>query len=443
MTIIEKIHEFDRFGSVLGLERMTILMSYLGNPERDLKVIHVAGTNGKGSVCKYIYEALEENGYKVGLYISPFLETFNERIEFDRVYISEEDLTFCTELVLEQVKEMVADGHDSPTEFEVVTAAAFVFFAKKQPDYVVLEVGLGGSGDSTNIIDSPLITVITSISYDHMDRLGNTLHEIAGEKAGIIKRGVPVIAHVSYEGDEEGMKAAKVIARKAYEQHAVLYDVAKIKYSNLRKNIDGYCFDVNLYGTYYNDVEIGMIGEHQVKNAVTALATLEVLRKTEKIKVERSRLYAGMKRANQFGRFEIISAQGVGMPYIIIDGAHNAAGAEAMVKTLEEHLGKDSKILMVIGILAEKEVDVILDCFCKIMGADFIATEPVSARKIPAEILSQKLKNKGRNCIAIPDIERTCNNALERAAEYDAVVFAGSLYLIGKVRGVLKHEKDD
>lgn len=193
MDAISKIHEFLRFGSVLGLERMNVLLEKLGNPHRDLAVIHVAGTNGKGSICRYVYEVLQAGGYQTGLYTSPYLEVFNERIEFDGSYITDQELELYTAKVLEKAREMVEEGLESPTEFEVVTAIAFLYFREKQADYVVLEVGLGGRGDSTNVVEQPLCSIIASISLDHTDRLGDTIAAIAGEKAGIIKAGCPVI----------------------------------------------------------------------------------------------------------------------------------------------------------------------------------------------------------------------------------------------------------
>ena len=190
MNAIDKIHQFNRFGSRLGLERMTVLLEKLGNPQEDLKVIHVAGTNGKGSVCKYLEEGLSACGYKIGLYTSPFIEKFNERIRLGGEDISDSDLQVFTERVLKASDEMVAEGMDSPTEFEVVTAIAFLYFKEKGADITVLEVGLGGIGDSTNVITKSMACAITSISFDHMDRLGETLEEIAANKAGIIKEGV-------------------------------------------------------------------------------------------------------------------------------------------------------------------------------------------------------------------------------------------------------------
>jgi dihydrofolate synthase/folylpolyglutamate synthase len=428
-TAIDKIKTFERFGSRLGLERMSKIMELLGNPERDLKVIHVAGTNGKGSVCKYIYEALSENDYKVGLYTSPFLEVFNERIEFNGALISDEELAECTNLVLQKVEVMLEQGFESPTEFEVVTAVAFVYFKMVQADYVVLEVGLGGSGDSTNIIENPLACVITSISFDHMDRLGNTIEEIAGEKAGIIKDGIPVIMNVN------NSEAAKVIARKAYEKNAVLYDVTKQKYSLIESAIEGYTFDTKLLGTDYSGVQISMVGEHQLANAMTSLLTLEILRKQQKIKVERSRLYAGMKKAMQIGRFEVIERP----PYVIIDGAHNEDGAEALAKTIKSFM-PEKKILMVVGLLEDKDHGKILDHFTDITD-DFIATEPDNARKLDAKNLCKLLKERGKSCVTISEPTEACEYVEKIKGNYDVVLYAGSLYLIGQIRRCLIDEE--
>jgi len=426
MDAIQKIHSFERFGSKLGLERMEKLMERLGNPQDGMNFIHVAGSNGKGSVCRFIYEALRENGYQAGLYTSPYVEDFCERIEFDGLYISDEDLQTCTNEVLACVDEITGMGLDSPTEFEVITAIAFVYFRKKKADYVVLEVGLGGRGDSTNIIKEPLISIIASISFDHMDRLGNTLEQIAGEKAGIIKEGIPVVSNV----DDSG--AAKVIARKAYELNARLYDVTKIKCANVRKTPERYLFDVNMDETAYHDVEITMIGEHQLQNALTALTVIEVLRKKEQIRIKRDGLYRGLKRARQIARFEILGKD----PFVIIDGAHNEKGAEALKITMLEHFA-GKKVLMVVGVLQDKDVKAILRHFYEITG-DFIATEPVNDRKLAAEDLNNEILLAGKKCIAAPDPVAACQTAIGAKDKYDVVLFAGSLYLLGKIRGMIR-----
>ncbi|MBN7771912.1 bifunctional folylpolyglutamate synthase/dihydrofolate synthase [Clostridium aminobutyricum] len=427
-TAINKIKTFERFGSRLGLERMRILMELLGNPQKDLNVIHVAGTNGKGSVCRYLYEALSANDYKVGLYTSPFLEVFNERIEYNGALISDEELEQCTDHVLQKVQLMLEQGMDSPTEFEIVTAVAFVYFKKLQADYVVLEVGLGGIGDSTNIVENPLACVITSISYDHMDRLGDTIEKIAAEKAGIIKQGVPVIMNVTRR------EAAKVIARKAYETNAVLVDATKIKYKVFEQSMEGYTLDTRIFGTEYTDVQIRMIGEHQLSNVMTALITLELLRKQQKIKVERSRLYAGLKRAIQIGRFEVMEKN----PYIILDGAHNEDGAKALAETVKSFLS-DKKILMVIGMLEDKDYNKILDQFTQVTDC-FVVTEPNNPRKLKTEILYKLLTERGQNCTVIEDPAEAYQYAESIKEQYEVVLYAGSLYLVGQIRRILRDD---
>lgn len=427
MDAIERIHAFDRFGSILGLERMNLLMEKLGNPQKNLKVIHVAGTNGKGSVCRYLYEALRANGYRTGLYISPFIQSFHERIQANGSFISHEELQQYTQAVVEKTEEMVKEGYDSPTEFEVVTAIAFLYFAAKKTDFVILEVGLGGSGDSTNIIETPLISVITSISYDHMQQLGTTLAQIAGEKAGIIKQGVPVVSNVPQR------EAAAVIAKTAYEKGCVLHDASKIKYGIRSQSAEGSIFDMELYGTDYSNVEISMPGAHQVENAKTALLVLEILRKQCIINVERSKLYEGIKQARQPGRFEVFP----GNPCIVLDGAHNEAGAESLAKTMEACFS-GKRILTVCGMLADKETEKIAFWLSKI-SQNVLAAEPDNPRKLPAADLAELLQNQGCQCETAGSAEAAFQMAMEHETKPDVILFAGSLYLIGDIRGKLEH----
>lgn len=432
--VIDKIHNLNRFGSKLGLERIEKLMDLLGNPQNKMKVIHVAGTNGKGSVSRYLSTVLIENGYHVGLYTSPFLERFSERMEFDGEEISKEDLVLGAEEVFSKVDIMISEGLDSPTEFEVVTAIAFCYFQNKKSDFVVLEVGLGGRGDSTNIIEKPVATVITSISYDHMEYLGDTLEKIAIEKAGILKPGVPMISNV------KDQIAADVIKRMAEEKGCPHYGMPLAKVKNLEKDIEGYSFDVKFSMKMAHDIEtksyvklcISMIGMHQVDNAVCALSVMEVLRKEKVIKIEDEKVYAGMKKAKQAGRLEVLCKN----PYLILDGAHNEAGAQALKEAIKE-LFPNAKILMVIGMLADKEITEILEQFCQISD-NFVATEPDNPRKFNAEILCQEVQAKGKNCIAIPDAIDACQYLEKNKENYDLIVVAGSLYLIGAVRGKIK-----
>lgn len=429
--IIDRIHEFNRFGMVLGLDRMEELLRRLGNPQDDLKVIHVAGTNGKGSVSKYLEEGLSACGYKMGLYTSPYIETFNERIRYDGADISDEDLEYYGQKVVSAAEAMVADGLDSPTEFEVVTAIAFLYFADRQADITILEVGLGGIGDSTNVVKSPLASVITSISYDHMAQLGSSLAEIAVNKAGIIKTGCPVIANVPQRD------AAKIIARKAYAMGSRLYDISGIRAAVSDETPFSQKVSMELYEKSYSDVEISMVGRHQAENLKTALATLEILRKSGAVKLDREALYEGLKRARQPGRFEVISED----PLVIIDGAHNEAGAQALQETMAQHFA-GKKILLVAGILADKEIDSIVKFLTKITD-HIIVTEPDNPRKLAAEKLAGHVADFGVAAEAVSDVEAAVHRAKELSDGYDVILFAGSLYLIGDVRRLWRNERGE
>lgn len=429
--IIDRIHEFNRFGMVLGLDRMKELLRRLGNPQDDLKVIHVAGTNGKGSVSKYLEEGLSACGYKMGLYTSPYIETFNERIRYDGADISDEDLEYYGQKVVSAAEAMVADGLDSPTEFEVVTAIAFLYFAGRQADITILEVGLGGIGDSTNVVKHPLASVITSISYDHMAQLGSSLAEIAVNKAGIIKTGCPVIANVPQRD------AAKIIARKAYAMGSRLYDISGIRAAVSDETPFSQKVSMELYEKSYSDVEISMVGRHQAENLKTALATLEILRKSGAVKLDREALYEGLKRARQPGRFEVISED----PVVIIDGAHNEAGAQALQETMAQHFA-GKKILLVAGILADKEIDSIVKFLTKITD-HIIVTEPDNPRKLAAEKLAEHVADFGAAAEVVSDVEAAVHRAKELADGYDVILFAGSLYLIGDVRRLWRNERGE
>lgn len=428
---LERIHGFQKYGSRLGLARMAVLMELLGNPQDEMKIIHVGGTNGKGSVCRYLASMLSENGYKAGLYTSPYLEQFTERIEFDGREISKDDLVGCAAIVFEQVDRMMAMGHESPTEFELVTAIGFVYFSRLPMDFLVLEVGLGGRGDSTNIIKDPLAAVITSISLDHMEVLGDDTGKIAAEKAGIIKNGCPVISNVRDE------KAFAVIRDAAREKGCEFYDAASIRYFDVEKSLDGYSFSMESAGQAAagpKRVSLSMIGMHQVENAVCALTVIEVLAKRDIIKVNEEKTLRGIRVARQAGRLEILRRE----PCVIIDGAHNEAGVFALSRVVNDHFpGK--KILLVAGMLADKKVDRLLAGFASI-PCDMIATEPDNPRKLPGEELCRLAIDAGCRCIESFPIKEAFRFALRESRSYDLVLFSGSIYLIGRIREMFRNE---
>ncbi len=422
---LEKLHELAKFGSRLGLSRMTRLMELLGNPQDRIRTIHIAGTNGKGSVCRYIYSVLLAGGYKAGLYTSPFLERFTERIEFNGAEISQDAVATYAQKVLEMASLMLEEGFDSPTEFEVITAMAFCYFTDQEADFIVLEVGLGGRGDSTNIIKKPELSVITSISYDHMEYLGETLEEIAWEKAGIIKSGVPVVAFLQ----EPSVLA--VIKKVAAERGSRFYDAAAYPIRILEMGLFKTVFDTQIEQNNFAGVEITMIGRHQIENAVCALTAITILRNRNVILLEDQQVYNGMKHARQTGRLEILGEN----PYIIIDGAHNEAGAAALAEVIRENfLGQ--RLLLILGMLRDKKAEGILHRLLEFPG-DRIATEPESPRKLEAMELGGLMAAKGKDCLIIPDIRDAIDYAMANKESYDIILFAGSLYLIGKVRSVL------
>lgn len=437
-NIIERIHEFDRFGINLGMERLQELLRRLGDPQQGMRYIHVAGTNGKGSVCKFLESGLAGCGYRVGLYISPYIEVFNERIQYDGRNITDEELDLYGWQAVRAAEEMVEDGLTSPTEFEVVMAICFLYFRAMQPDIVILECGMGGEGDATNIIRDPLACVFTTVSFDHMETLGDTLEKIAATKAGIIKDGAPVITNVKDHG------AAAQIARAAYGKDSRLYDVSKVRCSIDWESPVEQQISTQIMGTDYSEIRISMAGEHQAENLKTALACIEVLRKGRKIRVERSRLYEGLHKAVQPGRFEVVAGrqewleEGRFAPMVILDGAHNEAGAEALQKTMER-LFEGRRILLVTGILADKEVGRILDHFTEITR-EIVVTEPESPRRLEGQKLAQLLRERGIEPRAVTESAREGLEAAQKISEeYEVILFAGSLYLIGAIRGMIRN----
>jgi len=441
----ERITAFLKFGSKLGLERMQGLMERLGHPERELRVLHVAGTNGKGSVSRYLYETLCALGYTAGFFTSPYVLDFRERIQANGAMIPEDALETLTDKVLAAAETVTREQGESPTEFEIITAIGFLYFAQQKLDFTVLEVGLGGRGDSTNIIDAPLVSVITNITYDHMDRLGNTLPEIAAEKAGIIKEGCPVVTGA--DGD-----AAKVIARRAYEMNAPLTDVTRVPVRVSERSLRGSRFSCVIGGRRYDGIELSMPGAHQVDNAVTALCVLENLRSRKLISLDAEALRAGMRRAQMPARFQVFAGdpprsaasvpeeEPLEKPLLILDGAHNEAGARALVAALKDLCAND-RILFVTAILRDKEVEKMLRLFSEV-AAGFVATEVSGERGLPAAELAQLIERVGGKTEAVcpPGDGVPGENAAEalrkaralvREGCYDIIVCAGSLYLMG------------
>lgn len=458
---LDFIHGLNAFGTKLGLENITKLLEILGNPHKDMKIIHVAGTNGKGSTCAMIDSILRSDGYKVGLYTSPYLEVFNERIQVNGKNISDDDLARLTDKVQKAVFYMRENNIGSPTEFEVVTAIGFLYFYEQTVDFLVLEVGMGGRLDATNVV-TPLVSVITPISFDHQEYLGNTLSAIAKEKCGIIKPGVPVVTSPqepeALQVIEETCKnlncrLLKVIGEESISKDFDLHDTAT--YKLVSDNDDGLIFDLKTPAEEFKNLEIHLIGRHQLSNAATAVTAVDVLN-MHGIDIKREAIYAGLKNARWPGRLERISQK----PLILIDGAHNIAG----IKTLKDALiryYKDKKKILVLGILKDKDYKEMLKEIVPIADV-VITTAPLSPRALNAselacticEMLDEKtieINDNDRQYILpgkvpaeIPiysreKIEDALNLALSLInSKEDMIVFAGSLYMIGYARTLIK-----
>lgn len=419
---IDYIHDTNKFGSVLGLENIRILLEKMGNPQDKLKFIHVAGTNGKGSTCSYIVKILEKSGYDIGLFTSPYLEVFNERIRINDENIGDDDLAEITFMVKDKVDEMVAEGSNHPTEFEIVTAIAMEYYVRKNVDFVVLEVGLGGRYDSTNVIKNTLVSVITPIAMDHIDVLGDTLGKIAYEKAGIIKENGLV---VSYAQEEEAMKVVEEVAEEM-KAELIVSPVENVDIKEIGEY--GSKFDFK-YGNHdLKDLEIKLIGKHQASNASTAITAMLALSDRGLVNITEDSIREGLLATRWIGRLELIKTN----PRFVIDGAHNLQGIEALKKSLSE-LFKYDKLILGLGILADKDVDHMIAEMAP-LGDTIIVTEPNIFRAMKAEELGQRMKKLNENVIVEADIEKAIDKALELAGENDLVLFSGSLYLIGDVR---------
>lgn len=426
---MDYIHKVGNFGSNYGLERTYRLLEILGNPQEGLKLIHIAGTNGKGSTTSIITSLLMEKGFKVGMYTSPFLEEFEERIQINRNNIPKDALGRLMDVLKVSVDQVILEGYNHPTEFEIITCLMLLYFKEENIDYGVIEVGLGGRLDSTNVI-TPILSIITSISLDHTNLLGNTLEEIAGEKAGIIKKAIPVI---SYPQEEE---AKVVIERVCKENNSSLYIVDKSK---------GHFVSVVNKDKIYQKVEVefknkkieldfALLGEHQITNLLVALKGISVLEEIENIKFTLEDIKEGVKNVQWKGRLEVMKNN----PLVVIDGAHNIQG----IKTLNENVHKYftyKNIYLLLGILADKQVEDMVKVITP-EAKKVYALTPHSNRAELSKDLKKVIDKYNSNCIALDSYEEGLDLALSEANEEDLILISGSLYMIGDMRGIIRRK---
>ena len=409
---LEYIHSVKWQGSKPGLERTSELLAGLGNPQDSLKFVHVAGTNGKGSTAAFIASILSSAGYRTGLYTSPFILKFNERMQVDGELISDEELERFTDEIRPIANEMI----DPPTEFEMITALAMKFFLYKNCDIVILEVGMGGELDSTNVIETPEVAVITNIGYDHVKELGPTLPDIAKAKAGIIKGGHVVI----YGGARE---VEGVFEKKCAASNAVLKRADFDRISHEEYTLDRVKMDIEQYG----EVELPLIGLYQPKNAIVAITAVEILREKGYI-ISDENIRTGLASVRWPGRFEVLGRD----PVFIIDGAHNPQGMEAAADSLRRHFG-GQKINFIVGVLADKDVHTMME-FIAPLAKVFFAVKPDSPRAMDTEALSAILSPYKLPVFAYDSIGEAVAGAVDDAGRDGVVCALGSLYLSGEIR---------
>ena len=420
MTPQEAIQYIEHYGwstTRLGLGRTRELLRKLGDPQRRLRFVHVAGSNGKGSTCAMLDAILRAAGYRTGLYTSPYIQEFNERIRVDGENISGEALAAVTE----RVREVAETMDDHPSQFELVTAAAMLHYVEQACDIVVLEVGMGGALDSTNVIDCPEAAVLTNIGLEHTEYLGDTLEKIAATKAGIIKTGCRAVCY-------DGAPEVTATIRADCKQKGVPLRVASYdKVKPLTETLDGQAFAWG--GKPYR---LALLGRYQLHNAATVLETVETLREAG-WRIPEEAVERGLAEVRWPARMEVMGRA----PLFLIDGGHNPQCAEALADSLRRLL-PDKKVVFLLGVLRDKDYPQMLGTLLP-FAQSFICLTPLSDRALSAAELAAYLTERGAKAVAFTEVSDGLRAALDEAGTDGAVVAFGSLYLVGAIRGAYQN----
>lgn len=414
---LQYINQLNSKGIALGLERIEALLERLGNPQKGQRFIHVAGTNGKGSVCAFLDSALREAGLRVGRYISPTLYDYRERIQIDGQYISKQAVASLLTTIQQACVQMERQGLEPPTVFEVETALAFLYFAEQHCDYVLLEVGMGGRLDSTNVISQPVLSVITPISLDHTRMLGDHLAAIAAEKGGIVKPHCPAVL-----GPQQP-EAQAVLTARCQQCGITPLQVDVNQIQKQQWSWQGQRFS---YGRW-SQLTIGLSGDYQRVNGAIAIEALQLLQKEEPALTDEA-IQAGLAKARWPGRFEIIGQA----PLFVVDGAHNPAGAQALAQTLQEHFS-GKRIWLLLGVFRDKDYQQI-GAILSGCSQTVFCFQPQHERGLEAELLAAAVAPYFQQVQVAESAEQAVQQVLQRADREDVVVSCGSLSTIGAVQ---------
>lgn len=412
----EYLDQVSKGGSVLGLDNMRELLKRLGNPQDSLKFVHISGTNGKGSVLAYLSTVFKEAGYRTGRYISPTLFSYREKIQVNEKFIGREDLSRLTEKVKAAAEEMQNCAAGDPTIFEIETALAFLYFVEQKCDIVILETGLGGALDATNVITTPVMEIIASISMDHMEFLGDTLGKIAYQKAGIIKPDTSVVSAMQQP------EAMDVICNVCRERDCTFQTVDPEQIKDISYGYEGQSFS---YKNWEN-IKISLMGSYQIKNAALALEAINALRKLGYDLKDRA-VYQGMKKAIWKGRFTLISKD----PVILMDGAHNPAAAEELVRSLKlYYAGK--KFYYIFGMFRDKDYAQVIRLTAPMAEHIITVQTPGNPRALPAAELKEAVAEVNPSVEAAESLRMAVNQVMERIDSDSVVVIFGSLSFLGE-----------
>ena len=419
------LDEVSKYGSVLGLENMRELLDRLGNPPDDLKFIHISGTNGKGSVLAYLSTILSGAGYRTGRYISPTLFSYRERIQVDEQKIEKESLARHVTAIAKAIDEMKAENAGNPTAFEVETALAFLYFKEKDCDIVVLETGLGGALDATNIIKTTVMEVIAPISMDHMEFLGDTLEKIAMQKAGIIKPHTSVVS-ASQEAD-----AKKVLANVCKENRCSMYMVDPTQITDVIYDVDEQQFSYK----NWKDIKITLAGSYQILNAALALEGVEELRRLG-YHLTDEQVRKGLYRAVWRGRFTLLSKN----PAVIIDGAHNPGAAKELKHSLDLYF-KGKNLYYIFGVFQDKDYQEVIRLTAPMAKHIITVQTPGNPRALPANELKEAVRLVNPSVEAAQSIQEAVKKSLQMAKKEDAIIIFGSLSFLGEAEKAVKGEE--